>query len=317
MKKYFYLSIFGTLLSLVSVAQQDPSFSQYFFNPMYVNPGYAGSRDVFSGTIGHRSQWIGMEGEPESQTLNIHSALPNTNIGLGLQATNDKVGPLRNTSLGLVFAYHLHLGEEARLAFGITGTINNLRIDYSMLSYEDETDPSFVNADQNSWVPDASAGLYFYKNRFYAGVSARNLIQSRFKLDGNGGPNLARFARHYYLTSGIVVPLSTNFDLRPSLLVKYVDHTPAVLDVNASLIFKQQLFVGAGFRTGKRIDIGGMDNMLIASIEYDFKNLPLRFGYSYDFYLSRKGVYNSGTHEIMLGWDLSFAKTKMTSPRFF
>jgi hypothetical protein len=98
--------------------------------------------------------------------------------------------------------------------------------------------------------------------------------------------------------------------------VKYVQAAPVVFDVNAAIIFKQQLFLGAGFRTGKRIDIKGLDNMLIASIEYDFKN-RLRFGYSYDFYLSRTGNYNSGTHEIMIGWDLNFTKTKMTSPRFF
>ncbi|MEO5641936.1 MAG: type IX secretion system membrane protein PorP/SprF, partial [Bacteroidia bacterium] len=78
MKKHIYISIVGTLLSLAGFAQQDPSFSQYFFNPMYVNPGYAGSRDVLSGTLVHRSQWVGMEGAPESQSLNIHSALPYT-----------------------------------------------------------------------------------------------------------------------------------------------------------------------------------------------------------------------------------------------
>jgi type IX secretion system PorP/SprF family membrane protein len=316
MKKHIYISIVGTLLSLASFAQQDPSFSQYFFNPMYVNPGYAGSRDVLSGTLVHRSQWIGMDGAPESQSLNLHSALPYTKIGLGLQVNNDKLGPMKNTTIGAIFAYHLHVGPEARLSFGLLGSVSNLRIDYGKINTDDNTDQVFMNNTASSWVPDAGAGLYFYKNRFYAGLSARNLIQSRFKLQDATIANSAKFFRHYYLTAGVVKDLSDNFAIRPSILVKYVQAAPVVFDLNASIIFKQQLFLGAGFRTGKRVDIKGLDNMLIASVEYDFKN-RLRFGYSYDFYLSRTGNYNSGTHELMIGWDLNFAKAKMTSPRFF
>lgn len=316
MKKNIYISISGILLSLLSYAQQDPSYSQYFFNPMYVNPGYAGSRDVLSGTLVHRSQWVSMDGAPVSQSLNIHSALPYTNIGLGLQVDNDKAGPMRNTSIAAIFAYHLHLGPEARLAFGIAGQVSDIRVDFSKINVEDVSDQSFMNNSASSWVPDASAGLYFYKRKFFAGVSARNLIQSRFKLQDVQGANLAQFSRHYYATVGVVKSISDNFAIRPSMLVKYVKGAPALFDLNAALIYKEQLFIGAGWRTGKRIDIKGMDNMLIANIEYDFKN-RLRFGYSYDFYLSRTGNYNSGTHEIMIGWDLNFTKTKMTSPRFF
>src|ERR1044072_1105853 len=126
MKKYIYSSICGLLLSLFGFAQQDPSYSQYFFNPMYFNPAYAGSHDVLSGTLVDRSQWVGMPGAPESQSLNLHSALPYSNIGLGLQVDNDVAGPMRNTSIGAIFAYHLHLGPEARLAFGLEGAINNV-----------------------------------------------------------------------------------------------------------------------------------------------------------------------------------------------
>jgi type IX secretion system PorP/SprF family membrane protein len=316
MKKNIYISIFGILFTLCGFAQQDPSFSQYYFNPMYVNPAYAGSRDVLSGTLGHRSQWIGMDGAPESQSLNLHSAIPYTKIGLGLQVNNDKAGPMKNTGMALTFAYHLHLGPEARLAFGVSGSLNNVRVDYSKLSMDDATDQAFINNNSSSWVPDASAGLYFYKDRFFAGISTRNLIQSRFKLQDVAGANLARFYRHYYATVGIVTDISDNFAVRPSMLIKYVQAAPAQFDLNAALIYKQQLFFGLGWRTGKRIDIKGMDNMLIASVEYHFRN-QLRFGYSYDVYLNRTGTYNSGTHEIMVGWDLNFAKSKMTSPRFF
>jgi type IX secretion system PorP/SprF family membrane protein len=316
MKKNSYISILGILFSLVIHAQQDPSFSQYFFNPMYYNPGYAGSRGVLSGTLVDRSQWVGMSGAPETQSLNLHSAIPNSKIGLGLQVMTDKAGPLRNTSFGLIFAYHLHLGPEARLAFGIEGLLNDLHLDFDKLAVENPADQSFINNSNSSWVPDASAGLYFYKRRFYAGLASTNLIQSRFKFQNTEGANLAKFFRHYYFMTGVVKDISENFAIRPSLLIKAVEAAPVVFDLNASVIYKQQLYLGLGYRFGKRIDIGGMDNMLVANIEYDFKNF-LRFGYSYDVYLNRSGNYNSGTHEIMVGWDLDFTKTKMTGPRFF
>lgn len=316
MKKHLYLSFVGVLLCLAGLAQQDPSYSQYFFNPMYVNPGYAGSRDVLSGTLVHRSQWIGVDGAPVSQELNVHSALPNTNIGLGLQVSNDRIGPVKNTSIAAIFAYHLHVGTESRLSFGISGMVSDVRVDFNSLTMEDETDMALTNNSYNSWVPDAGAGLYFYRHRFYAGLSARNLIQSRLRLQDAAGANSAKFFRHYYFVTGFVTDLGQNFALRPSLLVKYVQGAPVLFDVNASVIFKEQLYLGAGFRTGKRVEMKGLDNMFIASIEYDFKN-RLRFGYSYDVYLDRSSAYNHGTHEIMIGWDLGFTKAKMTSPRFF
>ncbi|HTF03403.1 MAG TPA: PorP/SprF family type IX secretion system membrane protein, partial [Bacteroidia bacterium] len=167
------------------------------------------------------------------------------------------------------------------------------------------------------WVPDASAGLYLYMPRFYAGLSSVHLIQSDFNTTNVEGANLAQFYRQYYLTSGVVIPVSDNVDFRPSILMKYVHAAPVVGELDAAFIFKERLFLGAGFRTGKRIDMKGTDNMLIGLIEFEITNF-LRAGYAYDFYLNRNGAYNSGTHEIMIGWDISGnGKTKVSSPRFF
>jgi hypothetical protein len=87
-------------------------------------------------------------------------------------------------------------------------------------------------------------------------------------------------------------------------------------ELDGAFIFYNKLFVGAGYRTSKRIDIPGTDNMLIGIIEYEILD-HLRLGYSYDQFLNRTGDYNSGTHEIMLGWDIGITKTKLASPRFF
>jgi type IX secretion system PorP/SprF family membrane protein len=316
MKNKIITTLGGMLIALGAFAQQDASFSQYFFNPLYINPAYAGSRGVFSGTMVYRTQWVGMEGAPVTQSLGMHSMIPSSNVGLGLQFYNDNLGPMRNTGISAIFAYHLHLGEETRLAFGIEGCMNNVSVSYNKVSIENPNDPSFTGATSSAWVPDANVGLYLYKNKFFTGFSIKHLLQPKFGIQDQNGTGDASFFRSYYLTAGFVSSLSENIGIRPSILLKYVQPAPAVLDLNLSLIFYDKLYIGAGFRTDKRINIDGMDNILVASIEYDVAN-RIRFGYSYDFYLSRNGNYTDGTHEIMLGWDLYCNKTKMVSPKYF
>jgi len=310
------ITILLSLLSLVTFAQQDAGFSMYFFNPVYVNPGYAGSRDLFSGSMVHRSQWAGMRGAPVTQSLSLHSALPNTHVGLGFQFYNDKAGPMSNTGINLTYAYHLPVGDESILAFGLSGMTNNIRIGLDEINIEDENDPAFSGDTYTNWVYDASTGLYFYKPRFYAGLSVNHLLQSKFGLDNVSDPNLARFYRQYYLTSGIVFRLNEYLDFRPSLLMKYVQSAPLLTEVTGSLFILEKVFVGVGFRTGKRVNIAGYDNMLVAILEFDITRY-LRLGYSYDYYLNRTGSYNNGTHEIMLGWDIGRILTKMSNPRYF
>jgi len=313
--KIFTTILIG-MLSLGVSAQQDAGFSMYFFNPVYVNPGYAGSRGLLSGTLVHRSQWINMPGAPETQSLSIHSAIPNSNVGLGLQVYNDQTGPMKNMGVSFTYAYHLLVGKKAKLSFGLTGMLNNIRVDWDQINIDDNNDPAFISNAASSWVPDASLGLYYYRKRFYLGLSVNHLLQSRFNLATATDVNYAKFYRQYYLTSGIVIPLTKYFDFRPSVLLKYVDAAPAVGEIEGSFIFIQKLFIGAGYRVNKRINMTGTDNMLVGIVEIEITNF-LRFGYSYDYYLDRNGMYNSGTHEFMLGFDINGIKTKLSSPRFF
>ncbi|HTB05480.1 MAG TPA: type IX secretion system membrane protein PorP/SprF [Bacteroidia bacterium] len=316
MKNKIITTISGILLSLGALAQQDASFSQYFFNPLYINPAYAGSRGIFSGTMVYRAQWIDMDGTPTTESVGMHSMIPNSNVGLGLQFYNDNAGPLTTTNISAIFAYHLPLGDDMKLSFGLEGCMDNVNISYNKIALENTSDLSYTNNNSSSWLPDANAGLYLYRDRFFMGFSVKHLLQPNFNLQAEGGLNNAQYFREYYFTSGFVTNFSENLGIRPSILVKYVQGAPIDLDIDASLVFYDKLFIGAGIRTDKRIDIDGMDNILVLSIEYDIIN-RLRFGYSYDVYLSPNESYFNGTHEIMLGWDLNSNKTRMTSPKYF
>ncbi len=312
-------TIGGLILAFQLSAQQEANFSQYFFDPLTVNPAYAGSRGVFSGTLTYRNQWVaGIPGSPVTQALDAHMPLGDA-IGVGLQVYNDQAGPLRVTAATAIFTYSIHITADTKLAFGLAGSFNNIGISFSDIKVDMPNDPSFPSSNMSSMIPDANFGMYLYKENFYAGLSANHLIQTNWKLQNvpiNTVPT-AMFYRQYYITGGYVAKLNDNLALRPSILIQYVQAAPALEELDLSLIYKDRFFIGVGIRNGFRSGISGSDDVLVPSIEYDFGN-KLRIGYSYDVFLSTAGNYSTGTHEIMLGWDLNAAtKTRMVNPRYF
>src|ERR1700722_15618419 len=128
MKNKIIVTLGAIFISLGLFAQQDVSFSQYFFNPLYINPAYAGTRGIFSGTMVYRDQWVGLEGAPKTESIGRHGMVPGRNVGLGLQFYNDNTGPLTTTDISAIFAYHLPLSDDMKLSFGIEGCMDNLSI---------------------------------------------------------------------------------------------------------------------------------------------------------------------------------------------
>jgi type IX secretion system PorP/SprF family membrane protein len=314
MKNKIILAASGILIALSAFSQQDISFTQYFFNPMFVNPAYAGSRGTFSGTAVYRDQWVGMQGAPMTGLIDIHDMVPHSNVGLGLQFYSDNAGPLTNTNLSAVFAYHIPLTQKLKLSLGIQGCMDNLSFDYNELNVATAEDPSFMGSS-SMWVPDANAGAYLYSDHFFFGASVKHLLQPNFGIL-NDYNTAAEFYRSYYLMAGVVIPLGTDVALRPSVLGKYVQGAPTDFDVDLSLILFDRFYIGGGIRTDKRIDISGMDNIFVATIEYDVFN-RLRIGYAFDCYLSQDAPSPYITHEIMIGWDIYHTTTRMTSPKYF
>ncbi len=319
MKYKIITTITGIVFAFQLSAQQQANFSQYFFDPLSVNPAYAGSRGTFSGTLAYRNQWLGgITGAPVTQALDAHMPLGD-NIGVGLQLYNDQAGPLRVTSATAIFVYSIHIAKETKLAFGLGGTLSNVGINFGDINVDMPNDPAFPTSNMTSMVPDANFGMYLYKQNFFVGLSATHLIQSEWKLQNESitAVPTAMFYRQYYLTGGYVAKLSDNVALRPSLLVQYVGAAPALEELDAAIIYKERFFIGLGIRNSIRSGISGMDNVLVPSIEYDFGN-KFRIGYSYDVFLSTAGNYSTGTHEIMLGWDLAKgSNTRMVNPRYF
>ena len=298
-----YKKILGSLLfgmvCFGTQAQQDPMFTHYMYNTLSVNPAYAGSREALTITALHRSQWVDFSGAPMTQTLTLHTPISVKHIGLGLSASNDKIGPINNTSVSGSFAYIMQVSKRSKLALGLSGGVNVLQANLNSLDLDQQNDPAFQNNISNRLTPNFGFGLYYSRERFYAGVSTPNLIQSNYsELDQyNGTTLLGQSKRHYFFIAGAVFKLADNLAFKPTTLVKATEGAPLQADFTASFIIMKRLLLGANYRTG------------------DSFGALVGFDWSYGL---RTFTYNQGSHEIILRYDFIFSgKKQINSPRYF
>jgi type IX secretion system PorP/SprF family membrane protein len=297
------------IISSAAYAQQDPLFTHYMYNKLAFNPGYAGSRDLFSMEMIGRFQWVGIQGAPRTISFTAHSPLQNPHIGLGLNAYRDELGPTVDYGATASFAYRV-LFPTSKLCFGVAAGFKYMDIDWGMLNPKDPNDPSLTNQVKNKVVPDVDFGIYYYSDRFYVGLSSRHLLQNQIVVSSasDGSTSFTKLMRHFYGMAGVVIPISDNVVFTPSVLCKYVVNTPFQTDVNASFMFHDVLVLGISYRTDNAIG-------LLAEVNIT-RNFSI--GYSYDIWFNALKAYNSGSHEIRLGYDFDiFNKSRMLTPRYF
>lgn len=307
MKRIIGIS-FLLLASLQLLAQQDAMYSQYMFNTLAINPAYAGSRDVLSATALMRSQWIGVEGAPQTKTLSFDTPLRNKRIGMGVQAFNDKIGITSLTGGFVSYAYRI-FGEKSTFAFGLQAGASHFKADFNSVRLGENTiDYAFLsNIDQV--LLNFGTGVYYNTDKFYIGASVPHLLNNTLNNNKVTVTNalVARQYIHLFIASGYVVKLDENFKLKPSFLFKGVKGAPIQLDLNADLWIKDVISFGVQYRTNA--DVGAL---------FEVQASPqIRFGYAYDKSVTKLANFNSGSHEVMLRYEFGFEKDKVASPRFF
>ena len=293
------------LAGFFASAQQDAQYTQYMYNTISVNPAYAGSRDVLSVVGLYRSQWVGLDGAPETQTLSIHSPVGNK-VGLGLSIVNDKIGPSNQTYLDVDFSYTLNVGTTAKLALGIKAGANLLNVDYNKLTGED--DMIFQDNIDNRFMPNVGIGAYWYDDKYYLGLSSPDLLETEHYDDDEVAESyLAKERLHAYLMGGYVFDLDYNLKFKPAFLVKAVDGAPLQVDLSANFLFNEKFTIGAAYRWSAAVS--GIAGFQISD--------QLMIGYAYDQETTELRRYNSGSHEIVLRFELFKNVGNTISPRFF
>jgi type IX secretion system PorP/SprF family membrane protein len=295
MKKILLISSFVYLLSNTATAQQDAQYSQFMFNKLSYNSGFAGTENKVCVTGLFRSQWLGFGStdagsSPQTFVGNVHAPIGDK-FGVGLNISNDKLGFENSINPILSVSYRYTFQSNAVLSAGIGGGIMQKSLAGSKLNPLDKGDPKVPTSDVSGIAPDFQFGLYYTMpsltifDNFYAGLSATHLNQGKVTY----GVVETQMRHHYYFITGAVYNLNTSIALEPNILLK-MDQAKITTDLNVMAMYNNKIRAGLTYRT--------IDALAILA---GYKFTPdLQLGLSYDFTTSKIRDFSSGSVEVML-----------------
>ncbi|WP_369012668.1 PorP/SprF family type IX secretion system membrane protein [Flavobacterium anhuiense] len=308
MKKIILLINFFFYLSVS--AQQDPEYTHYMYNMSVVNPAYATGVPAMMNFGGlYRTQWVGAYGAPKTFTFFGHTAI-NDKIEAGISFISDDIGDgaKKENNVYADFAYVLKLGGKNKLSLGLKAGFSSMQTNFNGFRFTDpQTDLAFAE-NINATKPNIGVGAYYFRDNLYVGLSVPNLLKSKYIEEKSGINAFGSEEIHTFLTAGYVFQVSDKVKLKPAFMSKFVKGAPITLDVTANVLYNEKFEFGAAYRIDDSV-----------SALFNINVTPtLRVGYAYDYTLTNFGQFNSGTHEIMLLFDLDLlGKGFDKSPRFF
>jgi type IX secretion system PorP/SprF family membrane protein len=301
--KRIFLILTLLLSSCYTFSQQDAQFTQYMDNPLYVNPGYAGSRGMLNATMIHREQWVGIEGAPRSTSFSLHSPLSYESLGLGVTVVNDQVGPINQTWVFADFSFTIKFkNPKHKLSFGLKAGLNMINSRTNELTTTQVNDPSLLGGSYMNVNPNFGAGIYYHTPKWFFGASTPKFLEGKY-------PGLDRNLekRHCFFIGGGVFDIDNNWKLRPTTQVKLTEGAPLSLDLSLAGIYNQKLWLGLNHRFGDSFG---------AFVQYQISN-QFKVGFAYDYSITKLTNYNIGSLEVLLSYDFVFKKGGIRSPRYF
>ena len=297
--------IFALMLtSYASFAQQDAQYTQYMYNTININPAYAGSRGVMSVFGLHRTQWVGLDGAPTTNTFSLNTPISNSNLGVGFSLVNDRIGPTSDNTISADISYTVTMNEVYKLSFGVKASGNIFNLDTDKLDPAQANDPNLQNFN-NEFSPNFGAGVYLHSDKLYLGLSVPNFLQDSKYNDNEVAVFQERM--NFYFIGGYVFDVSPSIKFKPAFLTKMVTGSPLQVDTSANFLFFDKFMLGGAYR---------WDAAVSALAGFQVTD-GLFIGYSYDMETTQLRRYNSGSHEVFLRFELFNKVSKMVSPRFF
>ena len=307
MRKIKFLLI---LCFLVSQSQQiyaqDPTFTQFYANPLYLNPAFAGSNKCPRISLNYRNEWPNLSGNYITYSTSYDKYLKNIKGGLGLLATYDQQGKgtISTSMLGLIYSYHLKVNRKFTMLFGARAAYYQKSLDVTKLTFGDMIDPrkGFIyntgdilqNASRQFF--NASLGVLGFSKNFYAGLALHHINQPNESMITNGtSQQKMRITAHAGATITLVKGArgTKSTSLMPNIIFQYQQ---GFMEMNIGTYVKYgNLTFGAWFRN---------KDAFILSLGLQTKSF--RVGYSYDITVSKLNNGTSyGSHEVSMGFNLS------------
>ncbi len=281
------------------------------FNMPALNPAYVGSHELINSALLFRKQFVGINGSPTTATFGIDAPFWNNKLGAGLLVVMDKIGKTQTFDITTQYAYRIRTAKKGNLALGLQAGISQYAVRGGDLLYSSQqnagnsfaSDP-IIEDNINRTLPNVGTGLWFNNERFYAGFSIPRLINYRFSENQQGMlQSQARQFRHIFITTGYVFDLNEHWQLKPSTLIRAVEAAAISYDINANLYYQRRIGVGLSYR-----------NRAAMVAMFEFQTLKgLRISYAYDFATSLLARQISGSHEIMIRYQISKTKKSKTN----
>lgn len=313
LKKTFY-TLLLSLLGASVFAQQDPLFTQYMFNNLYMTPAYAGVDGVTRFTAIHRSQWTGYQssfgdgGAPSTQLVSFNTPIYKLRSGVGAYILNDRLGPQNNLEAQVCYAYHLGI-KESKLSFGIKAGIYSQAINGKYYRYIQSNDNLILEGRESQIKPDLAAGVFYRTEEYYVGFGFNHLIRSEF--DFGVDPVRSQLTNHINFTGGYFYEVSFDLKIQLSTAVRS-DLNSTQLDFAGIGYLKDTMWGGLAFRQG---EAGSL--LLGYSL---LKDKSLKVGSAIDFVIKDRQAKENFSMEFMISYDLPInpgsGKKVVRTPRY-
>ncbi|MDG2226478.1 MAG: type IX secretion system membrane protein PorP/SprF [Flavobacteriales bacterium] len=286
MKIVLFISIL--IIGSAFSAQQLSFNSQYMLNQYMINTAAAGQHTEAPISLSVRQQWAGMQGAPVTQFISFNRRLgKKQKMAFGTQFFNDVNGAFKNMGMQGTYAYHLKINENSKLSFGASAILSQTTVDGTNFIVNDYSDETLLGVKQKSFAPDASAGIFYFSQNVYFGVSANQLLEAKYSFGENLTQN--RQVNHIYASGGVIIKMAPGYRLEPSFLLKTVGPAPTEIYLNARFLYRENVWLGFSYRNSGA-------TALMVGLERD------RFviGYAHDFTSSNIKNYSAGTNELYL-----------------
>ncbi len=308
---YTFTSVPGQAISdSTGISLGYPVYSQYLQNGLLINPAYAGSRGSLSAFLSYRMQWMGIPDAPVFQSVSLNTPLKNDKVGLGIMAQFMKFGFTKSQSIYASYAYHIKL-KKGKISFGLKGGFDRSNTDYTGILTTTKNDPVFTVNDKPYFLPNIGAGVYYFSDKLFAGVSVPSFLSYR-KNSSTGSLEAYHSFSEYDLifSAGGLITFSEALKFKPSVLIDYSFQNTKNLtqfDINGNFIFGDLIWVGGSWRTSEQVAVGIIQVQL---------NPQLMFGFSYDYPVGRMNSYSKGSSEFILRYEFGY-KVSSANPRYF
>ena len=309
MKNQFFF-YFLCMLATITWSQQDVQYTQYMYNMNVINPAYTTDNlGVINTGLLYRKQWVNVDGAPSSASLFAHMPIGDK-LEVGFTLLSDDIGDIvKEHNFSVDLAYKLQVGHFSKLSFGMKAGVNILDVNFDNLNFESgaaSSDPNFNKNINNTFI-NIGVGAFYYTDDFYLGLSIPHLINTEYL---NKKESLTKIAEesHLFITSGYIYRLNETFRLKPNVMLKAVKGAPLIVDVNLNALYNEKFEFGLGYRLNDAIT--AMVNLKVTP--------NLRIGYSYDYTTTKLDTFSTGSHELLLLYDINiFSNGFNKSPRFF